>query len=293
MPNFIPLYEDATRPDAVHFVYTPGVPRMQSCVEQLSEALRHAVPQVSIFLIPIVDAYNMQDIQSVCEMVLEQYPDDEWTLNATGGTKLMSAPAMQLFMAREQKVLYVDTNAGQTLLIRPDWSKEPVPFLRTLPIETYFSLFGIKALCKPGNYSTETTLCRVLDKLDWQVHRGVKLYQNGLELSESDAMCVRHYKLFTFERKRLRKTSSRTNTEIWHALLKLYQIQRHYGGPFAKSYWVLSGGYELSPENMSRIRDFGVLTITGSQIDRILESPESFQLPAVKGTKSGVDNRPE
>lgn len=282
LPNFIPINEPATRPEALHAIYTPGDARMAERWRHLKTVLADQFPQIDTSHdVPVDDAYDARAIQSVCEGLLRQYPNDEWALNATGGTKLMSAPASELFRRHGLDVYYVESPRNRTLKISPDWTVTPINFTQSVDVKTYFAIYGRNASVGQPVSGQEGKVFNQLQQLDWQVWPSVKLRHQGETLAEYDALGIRFYQCFAFECKRLTTwRGEKAKQEILIDLLKLYQMQQQFGGPFGKSYWVFSGTAPLSNINQERIRDFGITLIRGAEINHIAKTPEKFGLPA-------------
>jgi len=143
LPNFIPVNETATRPDALHAVFTPSSPRMSEKWAGLKDVLARQFPALELEeTVDVESAYNAADIMRKCEGLLEKYPEDDWSLNMTGGTKLMSAPAVEVFRRESKPIYYVETPRNLTLKISPDWTVTELPFTGFIDLATYFELFG-------------------------------------------------------------------------------------------------------------------------------------------------------
>ncbi|MFL6275992.1 MAG: hypothetical protein ACJ74G_12460 [Blastocatellia bacterium] len=306
LPNFIPVNEEMTRPDVLHAIFTPSNPAMQERWESLKKVLSKQFPGLDFNEVKVNDAYDASDIKQQCKSLLAAYPHDEWSLNMTGGTKLMSSPAVEVFHDVNLPIYYVETERGGMLQISGDWQVSFLPFANSIDLQTYFELYGRRT--KVGNPQTgqEGDIVRRLEKLDWHVWHSVTLYKTdahpattGNQLAEYDAIGIRFYQLSAFECKRLNvnkaavhrgwvaeKALERAKTDILLDLYKLSQIQKSFGGPFGKSYWIFSGKTELSEENRERIREFGIILIRGSEINQIDKTPERFKLPRLKPIRS-------
>lgn len=143
LPNYIPVNEPATRPAVLHGIFTPGEARMKQNWENLKKVIAQHLPEVKTEDVPIKDAYDAQEIQRVCErLLIDDFPEAEWKLNATGGTKLMSASASEVFNRNGCAVYYVESWRNRTLQVAPDWATVKIAFTETLAVETYFQLYG-------------------------------------------------------------------------------------------------------------------------------------------------------
>jgi hypothetical protein len=97
LPNFIPLNELATRPDVLHGIFTPNDPNMVRRWNNLKIVIAERFPMLKTEDVEISDAYDAKAIQEQCTNLLKSHAADEWVLNMTGGTKLMAAPAVEVF----------------------------------------------------------------------------------------------------------------------------------------------------------------------------------------------------
>ena len=291
MPNFIPVNEPATRPEALHGIYTPSDARMSDRWQLLKNIIANKFPDVQTEDVPVADAYNPHLIQQTCADLIGKFPDDDWTFNMTGGTKLMSSPAVEMFHRRGCLIYYVDTRNRQTLSVNADWRVQRIAFTQSLDIETYFGIYGRQVTFGNPQSGQEEHVYRQLQRLDWQVWPSVCLMHRGQVQHEYDAVGIDGYQCYFFECKRMsdlrhapvsesRKDQARDDVLI--DLLKLYQVRQSFGGPFGKSYWIFSGDYPLSEVDLARIRDCQITLIRGEEINQIAAQPKTFGLPARK-----------
>lgn len=292
LPNFIPINESATRPDTLHAIFTPKNLVMKNRWNDLRKVLSGRFPALELHGIEVENEYDAQAIKRLCEKLLAKYPDDHWSLNMTGGTKLMSSPAVAVFQQHDKEIYYVESPKNRTLNISSDWRVKPIPFTESVDVQTYFDIYGRNvSIGNPVN-DQEKKVYKQLQQLDWQVWPSVKLIHHNKTLQEYDAIGIRHYQLFAFECKNLNPLriycpscrcritiDEGQKDDILKDLFKLYQVQQHFGGPFGKSFWVFEGDRPLSEMNKERIRDFRITLIRGSDINQISKTPEKFGLP--------------
>jgi len=300
LPNFITVNEETTRPEALHAVFTPRDRVMNERWKLLKDVLQRRFPNLQLHGVEVVSAYDAQDIGQKCENLLRQYANDEWSLNMTGGTKLMSSPAVEVFRDKGRPIFYVETPRNLTLQVSPDWTVTEHPFKGVIDLDTYFALHGRAISVGTPRTGQEGELYKQLQKLDWSVWPSISLFDGSAPttaaiMAEYDAIGIRFYQLFAFECKRLKLTSEavkkgfvkqadldRMKDDILFDLYKLSQVQQSFGGPFGRSYWVFSGAAQISAVNQSRIRDFRITLIRGGDLNQIARSPEKFGLPPQK-----------
>jgi hypothetical protein len=194
LPNFIPLNEAATRPDSLHGIFTPSDPNMVRRWDNLKNVIAARFPDLKTEDVPIKDPYDAQAIQEQCASLVENHPDDGWALNMTGGTKLMSAPAVEVFHRNGFKVYYVESPKNRTLEMEVEhaltvvlltWKVVPLPFKETVDVNTYFKLHGYEVQVGQPLTPQEQTVYRQLQRLDWQVWPSVALTSQGRRVSST------------------------------------------------------------------------------------------------------------
>lgn len=303
LPNFIPLNEPATRPDALHAFFTKGDKMMERRWQHLKTVIKQSFPNMQLQGVSLKNAYDPHEIQQECFRVMRQHLQDDWVLNATGGTKLMSAPAIEVFRELRQEIFYVESERNRTLRLLADWRTEELPFQSSVDLTTYFALYGQEISVGESATGQEGNVVRQLQKLDWQVWPSVTLLDQGQAINEYDAIGIRHYQLSAFECKNIAAPNKsqltqqqffdeigKKNDQIQMDLLKLFRLQQGFGGPFGKAYWVFSGSFRLGNAQEARIRDFRINTIRKGQINEISKTPEKFGLPLLKPKRQGSGN---
>lgn len=205
LPNFIPLNEAVTRPDVLHGIFTATDSRLMRRWNNLKAVIAELFPGMQTEDVPINDGYDAQAVQKQCEQLLADYPQDDWSLNMTGGTKLMSAPAVEVFHRNGRKVYYVESPQNRTLDIHPDWSVRPLMFEGTVDLKTYFQLHGWDVAVEQPQTRQEQTVYRQLQMLHWAVWPSVVLLNEGRRVNEYDAVGIHYYQCSFFECKRLAK----------------------------------------------------------------------------------------
>lgn len=285
LPNYIPVNEPATRPGILYGMYTPMTAQKWENLKTVFQA-RH--PGVVLEDVPIADAYDAKTIRAQCGRLIAAHPDDAWVLNATGGTKVMAASALDAVRGLGGAVFYVETPRGCILEILPDWSLAPVPFEASIDLETYFNLHGMRVDTGQPVNDQERILHRQLDRLDWRVWASVKLYNGAVQLAEYDAIGIQGYRLFVFECKRVSDWLGveAADDKVQTDLYKLTEVRQHFGGPFGNTYWVYSGSHKLRDVDRKRIEQFRITFIDAEALKGLANDPEKFGLPSRKSTQT-------
>lgn len=298
LPNFIPVNEEATRPDFLYAIFTSGDKEMGKKLDALKDVIDEKFPAVTIVTVPVDDAYDPSGIEIKCQQLIDERPTDFWSLNMTGGTKLMSSPGVNVFISGGRPVYYVDTPKKRILEIGRNWSVKALEFTGKIDLEGYFRLHGHVAQSGQSVTGQENHVYEALRRLDWRVWPSVKIFdERGADesLAEYDVIGIRGYQLSAFECKRLNVNEKavegghvaedeyrRAMDSIRFDLYKLFQVQQAMGGPFGKSYWVFSGKTTLREIDLKRIRDFRITLLKGPDIERISTHPSEFGLPPIR-----------
>ena len=298
LPNFIPLNESATKPDVLHAVYTPSEPRMQKRLTDLKIVAEKKFTQLKIEDVPISDAYNSAEIYRKCKDVVESNSDAEWSLNATGGTKLMSSPADEYFRDKNLAVYYVDTRKNCILNISQDWTSREIAFENSIDVETYFALHGHKIRVEMPRTPQEQRVFNQLQLLDWDVWASVNWLRpddENLQIAEYDMIGIKNYKISVFECKRLninrhtvafgnatQEDLNRIENDILNDLYKLSQAQKSFGGYFSSIYWIFNGSAKINKTNYERMKEFNIKLIKGDEVNRLVQRSNEFGFPKKK-----------
>ncbi|CAN5809857.1 hypothetical protein BH20ACI4_BH20ACI4_15490 [soil metagenome] len=295
LPNFIPLNEAATKPDVIHAIFTPSEKRMQKRLEDLKMVVEVKFPDIEIKEVPIFDAYDSAEIYRKCKEIVQANPNDAWSLNATGGTKLMSSPADEYFRDKNLAVYYVDTRKNCILEIAKDWSSAEIPFQNSIDVETYFALHGHKIKVETPRTNQEQKVFDQLKQLDWDVWASVNWLRpddERLQIAEYDIIGIKNYKMSVFECKRLninrylvasghatQEELDKVENDILSDLYKLSQAQKSFGGFFSKIYWIFNGQAKINRTNYERMKEFNITLIKGDEVSKLVEKADEFGFP--------------
>lgn len=89
-----------------------------------------------------IDAYDINDVISVSESLINKCKSCEVTLNITGGTKIQTLGTFQAFYTREKSIYYVDTKNNQILKLFPESEQAEYPITISIPIRDYLATYG-------------------------------------------------------------------------------------------------------------------------------------------------------
>lgn len=105
VPNLLTIH--AIEPDLLILLETPGM-KVKRGASNLIRALRMGHSKKPMCRIKSLNEENsIEATKILLGTLLSKYPDAEWTINITGGTKPMSIAAYEFFKGRNAKILYV------------------------------------------------------------------------------------------------------------------------------------------------------------------------------------------
>lgn len=135
IPNLTPILDDNLRPQKVVMLVSPDMQERSVSLENIFKSRGIRVERC------LID--NPWDADCVSEQVLNlliDYPNGDIALNATGGTKLMSIAAYDVFRSCELPIYYIHPEQDQLLWL---WPKQPAQELADrLKLEDYLMAYG-------------------------------------------------------------------------------------------------------------------------------------------------------
>lgn len=112
---------------------------MKEKAEMLSNVLKNRGFETETLSIK---AYDINDVISVSESLINKCKSCEVTLNITGGTKIQTLGTFQAFYTREKSIYYVDTKNNQILKLFPENEQSEYPITVSIPIIDYLATYG-------------------------------------------------------------------------------------------------------------------------------------------------------
>ncbi len=147
VPNLTPVLDRSLRPRRVILLIAAG---MEQRAEWLEEVLRGQ--GVAVERWPVGNAWDLEQLQQrVLELLEEkqnEVPQGRIALNATGGTKLMSLAAYEVFRAYDLPVFYIHPELDRLLWLHP--SRRPVQDLADrIRLEPFLRAHGVRVDGEP------------------------------------------------------------------------------------------------------------------------------------------------
>jgi len=138
LPNLLPVLDPESRPDEVVLLVTP---RMASEAERLSLLLREVGCRS---VMKEIRAYGIEDIREVVLKIIAEFSGRKITLNATGGTKIMSLGAAGVFLEFNLPVFYIDSENESSISLSPPHNSSILKDL--LKVETCLKCYGYEII---------------------------------------------------------------------------------------------------------------------------------------------------
>lgn len=133
--NILPVLE--LKPDLLIFLYTK---EFENKIEGAISVLTKRLPELKFEKV-LTDAYDFDKILASCNLILKKFPDADFTLNLTGGTKVMAIATYSAFEG--ESIIYCDTTTNQILEL-DEIPTGKIAFTKQLTIEEYFDLYGFR-----------------------------------------------------------------------------------------------------------------------------------------------------
>ena len=136
------------KPDTVVLLTTK---EMKEKSKQIDRVLTDKGLEVSTVM---MEAYDINNVITVSENLLDEYKNDEVSLNITGGTKIETLGTFQAFYTAGKTIFYVDTRGNKILKLFPESEQTEYPIDVTIPIKDYLAAYGftIHSYVKDDHY---------------------------------------------------------------------------------------------------------------------------------------------
>lgn len=169
IPNLTPILDDSLRPQKVVMLVSPDMQERSKALENILKPRGISVERC------LID--NPWDAGRISDQVLDlltQYPDGGIALNATGGTKLMSIAAYEVFRSENLPIFYVHPEHDRLIWLSP---KLPdVDLSDRLKLKDYLMAYGASSV----EISDPTGVTAPIRQLTQQLLTGIDRYANEL-----------------------------------------------------------------------------------------------------------------
>ena len=128
LPNLLPALDPATRPQEAVLLVSADMRDKARLLRANFETLGCRVSEVA------VPAYRIEEIRATVLDLLARHDGRSIALNATGGTKLMSLGAYEVFRELGHPAFYIDTDNRQHITLLPTTATAPLADLATVKV---------------------------------------------------------------------------------------------------------------------------------------------------------------
>lgn len=122
------------KPDTVVLLYTDDVKAKKDRLKAVFK--NHQIKTEERVILP----YDLQNVIQVCDGVLADYPDAQLSLNITGGTKISTLGAFQVFYSADKPIWYVNTRDHQIQQVSPQTGS--LQITAKIGIKDYLAAYG-------------------------------------------------------------------------------------------------------------------------------------------------------
>ena len=105
VPNLLSVH--ATEPDLLFLIETPGMKAKKGASNFIRAIRMGCSKKPKCRIRALKEENSIEAINELLGTLFSKYPDAEWTVNITGGTKPMSIGAFEFFKSKMPKILYV------------------------------------------------------------------------------------------------------------------------------------------------------------------------------------------
>lgn len=132
IPNLTTLLQ--FRPDLALLLYTSDMGSQKDRLQSVLKARQIAVESREIL------PYDLNNVIGVCEKIINDYRESDISLNITGGTKIGTMGAFQVFYSGDKPIYYVNTRDNEILKVAPD--SQCITIDAKIGIKDYLAAYG-------------------------------------------------------------------------------------------------------------------------------------------------------
>jgi hypothetical protein len=169
IPNLTPILDDTLRPSKVVMLVSPDMQERGKALENI-----YKPRGISVESCLITDPWNASSISDQVMDILARYPDGGIALNATGGTKLMSIAAYDVFRSDNRPIFYVHPEHDRLIWLSP---KHPdIDLSDRLKLKEYLMAYGVDTV----EITDRTGVTAPIRQLTQQILTGIDRYAGEL-----------------------------------------------------------------------------------------------------------------
>ena len=139
IPNLTPILDEKLRPKKVIMLVSPDMQERSIALENIFKP-----KGISVERFLINDPWDAGHISDKVLDIITHYPEGGIALNATGGTKLMSIAAYEVFRSVNLPIFYIHPEQDKLIWLSP--IKPAIALSNRLKIEDYLTAYGASSV---------------------------------------------------------------------------------------------------------------------------------------------------
>jgi hypothetical protein len=164
IPNLTPILDDKLRPKQVIMLVSPDMQERSIALENIFKP-----KGISVQRCLINDPWDAGQISDQVLDIITHYPKGGIALNATGGTKLMSIAAYEVFRSENLPIFYIHPEQDKLIWLSP---KQPaIALSNRLKIEDYLTAYGASSVVIPDRTGVPEPLRQLAQHLITDIDR--------------------------------------------------------------------------------------------------------------------------
>lgn len=169
IPNLTPILDDTLRPKKVVMLVSPDMQERSNALENI-----YKPRGISVERCLITDPWNASCISDQVMDIVAKYPDGGIALNATGGTKLMSIAAYEVFRSENLPIFYIHPEHDRLIWLSP---KQPdIDLSDRLKLKEYLMAYGANSV----DIADPSGVTAPIRQLTQDILQGISLYAGEL-----------------------------------------------------------------------------------------------------------------
>lgn len=158
IPNLTPLLDERFKPKTVVMLVSQDMVQRSLALEKI-----YKTRGIQVERHPIEDPWDAHRISDTILDLLDGYPEGTIALNATGGTKLMSIAAFEVFRSCNQPIYYIHPERDQLIWLSP---KQPsIDLANRINIKDYLIAYGAFEVNIPSFYGVPDSIRRLGEEI--------------------------------------------------------------------------------------------------------------------------------
>jgi hypothetical protein len=157
IPNLTPMLDEAVKPDKVLMLVSPDMRERAKALENIFKPRGMSVEQY-----PVDDPWDVDYMSEIVLDMLSRYAEGGIALNATGGTKLMSIAACEMFRIANAPIYYVHPELDRLLWLSP--KQPPHELADRLKLKEYLMAYGANQVDIPDLGQSVPTVMQELTR---------------------------------------------------------------------------------------------------------------------------------